>query len=459
MIAQLAEQALPNPSNQIDVPIVVSQPVPSPRVLLVAYACDPCRGSEGGVGWNRAVQRRDSSIQPSSAKKRNLPKQSAADSESGAKSPACSSISFHNGGGNRNSGTSLGWVIWLTTCGNAERSGWPSGCTRRTPSIWSTRSISQPIGNRVICRSSVRRSFGGRSVERRTAPGSTGAVREFSRQPRKRCGTACNGLQLRMSRRLRHNLRRAAVLLTCNSTAQRDFAHLHGVASELFPDTGITAILDTPREDRHGGPLQILWAGQLIPRKAMDLLIEALARLPEDVRWEVRVVGDGPEKSRWQRLARQNGVDGRITWTGWVPHDEMPEQYRWADVFAFTSVRDNMGTVVLEAMGAGVPILCLDHQGAHDAVTDSCGIKIPVVSPQDTIAQLAGAIESLQRSRNDAGNWAARQKTALNNTSGHGRVRKWPRCTAAYWTQPTAAPSPRRHRPKRWTKMFARPVG
>jgi peptidoglycan/xylan/chitin deacetylase (PgdA/CDA1 family) len=56
-----------------------------------------------------------------------------------------------------------------------------------------------------------------------------------------------------------------------------------------------------------------------------------------------------------------------------------------------------MGTVVLEAMGAGLPVLCLDHQGAHDAVTDSCGIKIPVLSPQDTIARLAGAIDSLAR--------------------------------------------------------------
>ena len=397
MIAQLGEQGLENPSNQIDVPVIVSQPARSPRVLLVAYACDPCRGSEGGVGWNRAVQAArffDTTV-------------------------ICEETEFAEGVRRRlrERGEIPGLQFHFIPQRRWESHLWRvPGLGYLAYNLWQRRAF------RLAQRLHAEQAFDlVHQVNFTTyrepgylwkldAPfiwGPFGGTQNCPWRYRGRGGmlaaaaetvrAACNGLQLRMGRRLRRSLHRAALVLTCNSTAQRDFARVHGVTPELFPDTGITAIPDAPRADRRGGPLRILWAGQLIPRKAMDLLIEALARVPDDVRWEVRVVGDGPEKGRWQRLARRRGVDGHITWTGWIPHREMPEQYGWADVFAFTSVRDNMGTVVLEAMGAGLPVLCLDHQGAHDAVTDSCGIKIPVVSPQDTIGRFTAAIDSLAR--------------------------------------------------------------
>jgi len=58
-------------------------------------------------------------------------------------------------------------------------------------------------------------------------------------------------------------------------------------------------------------------------------------------------------------------------------------------------LRDNSGTVVLEAMGAGVPIVCLDHQGARDMVTPQCGIKIPVTTRRRVVADLVAALVRL----------------------------------------------------------------
>ena len=77
---------------------------------------------------------------------------------------------------------------------------------------------------------------------------------------------------------------------------------------------------------------------------------------------------------------------------------------RWADVFAFTSLRDTSGNVVLEALAAGVPVICLDHQGVHDIVTDQCGVKLPVTTPDDVIACMS---ESLRRLAQDT---AARER-------------------------------------------------
>jgi peptidoglycan/xylan/chitin deacetylase (PgdA/CDA1 family) len=127
-----------------------------------------------------------------------------------------------------------------------------------------------------------------------------------------------------------------------------------------------------------------------------------------------------------------------------------------------------MGTVVLEAMGAGVPVLCLDHQGAHDAVTESCGIKIPVVSPQDTIARLAAAIDSLarqpQRCRELGRAAKDRAKEYLWSRQGEAMAVLYRRVLeqANHRTEPTqAAPkaSDRDGYPAQWLTLLRRRIG
>ena len=72
-----------------------------------------------------------------------------------------------------------------------------------------------------------------------------------------------------------------------------------------------------------------------------------------------------------------------------APHEEALRQYAKADVFAFTSLRDTTGGVIAEALAAGLPVICMDHQVAHDVVTEDCGIKIPVTTPEEASADFA----------------------------------------------------------------------
>ena len=74
-------------------------------------------------------------------------------------------------------------------------------------------------------------------------------------------------------------------------------------------------------------------------------------------------------------------------------------QFEWADVLVFTSLRDTSGNVVLEAFGHGTPVVCLDHQGVHDMVTERCGIKVPVTTPAEVVAGLRNAIVALEGDR------------------------------------------------------------
>lgn len=223
--------------------------------------------------------------------------------------------------------------------------------------------------------------------------GEAGLVGGFSEAVR---GVA-NGLQLRFSPSIRRGVRQAAALLANNTATVRDFERVHGVRPELLSASGIAAVgaeppAADPADDR---PFRILWAGRLEAIKALSLLLRALPALAFPV--EVVVLGAGPQQRRWQRLARSLHVDDRVRWLGWLPHREALEQYRQADVLVFTSLRDSCPLVVVEALAAGLPVVCLDHMGMADLVTEPCGIKIPVTTPADVVRRLAEAITTLHR--------------------------------------------------------------
>lgn len=209
-----------------------------------------------------------------------------------------------------------------------------------------------------------------------------------------------NLVQLRFNGRIRRAARRASALLAATTTNQRDFGRACGLVPVLMSDVGAVPPAPAARSDEDfERPLLLLWSGDLRPCKALSLLIKALAHLPADVPYELRVLGSGPLKGRWQRLARRLGVEPHITWMGFLPYQQAVKQYDWADLFAFTSLRDTTGTVVLEALAAGLPVVCLDHQGAHDIVRADCGIKVPVSNPRRVVQELAEAIAGLARDR------------------------------------------------------------
>jgi glycosyltransferase involved in cell wall biosynthesis len=217
--------------------------------------------------------------------------------------------------------------------------------------------------------------------------GLSGALREGSR-------SLLNSLQFRFSPRVRRAAKQAAALLVANSTIDRDMRRALGMSPQLQLETGVRSY-EAARRTPHNGPLRILWSGELQPWKAMPLLLHALAKLPANVAYEVRILGEGPLERSWRRLAQRLGVGDRLQWLGHLPHAEALALFQWADVLAFTSLRDTSGNVVLEALAAGVPVVCLDHQGVRDMVTSECGIRVPVEFPRATIASLADALTSL----------------------------------------------------------------
>jgi glycosyltransferase involved in cell wall biosynthesis len=260
------------------------------------------------------------------------------------------------------------------------------------------------------------------------------AVRELTRN-------VVNRGQLQFDRRVRRAARASAAILAANREVADDLATRLGVAPKVQLETGVAHVRETPRPSRDPNePLRILWAGRFRSWKALPLLLRGLAQLPPDCKYRLRLLGQGPAQTRWQRLAIRLGINEKIEWAGWPEYPEQLPHYDWADVFAFTSLRDTSGTGLLEALAAGAPIVGLDHQGVADVMTSECALRVPVTHPAETASAFATAITRLA---GDVGLLARLSAGALARARWYQWDRQWEAFREVYREArlPSAAPT------------------
>lgn len=208
--------------------------------------------------------------------------------------------------------------------------------------------------------------------------------------------TAFNSFQALTSISLRRSARRAAFVLAVGPEEANLFSRLGATMPIAMIESAAPPASRAARESRYDGSsrLRLLWAGQHIDRKALPLLLHALASSQVRERIELHVLGGGPRTEEWQQVARHLGLVG-VFWHGQLPHDEVIAAMRKADVLVHTSVREGTPHVVLEAMAQGLPIVCHDIAGLSVAVTDQCGVKVPLVDPETSIAGFRTTVERL----------------------------------------------------------------
>lgn len=97
------------------------------------------------------------------------------------------------------------------------------------------------------------------------------------------------------------------------------------------------------------------YVGRLDPCKDIGFLFRAVAADPDRHRTRLLLVGQGPDRHRLERLAAQYGLSDRIVWAGRL--DEPAVAFGAMDVMVLPSVYEIFGNVILEAMGAGVPVI------------------------------------------------------------------------------------------------------
>jgi glycosyltransferase involved in cell wall biosynthesis len=175
----------------------------------------------------------------------------------------------------------------------------------------------------------------------------------------------------------------------------------------VLPQSGIRAS-DLPETggSRHGSvrdELVLVSASRLIHWKAVDLAIEAVAAASKMVAVRLVVLQTGPELAKLRRLADRLGIGDKVDFKGKLRClGDVYEEISKADALVHPALHEAFGQACLEALALGVPVICLNWGGPGLIVDAHTGFAVEPGSRTLTVARLAQAMEDLASER-DAG--------------------------------------------------------
>ena len=185
---------------------------------------------------------------------------------------------------------------------------------------------------------------------------------------------------------------RAALILVNNDETLGALPRKHRNKTVLRSNASVErAILSRPPAE-DGGSLA-LCAGRLNRFKGISIVIEAMRMTPT---WRLVVAGDGPDRRRLERLARRNGLDGRVTFAGWLTQERLWEQVASARALVLPSLKEGASFVAAEAQALGVPVVAFDR-GGPAALARMSGSRFELVPPGPPSASARSFAAALER--------------------------------------------------------------
>lgn len=365
------------------------------KVLISAYACEPGKGSEPGVGWNttlEAARRHDVWVITRANNRPVIEAQLAREPV-----PNLHMIYYDlprwmcwwKRGAH---GARLYYYLWQLALYSVVRR-----LHRRirfdvthhvtfvkywTPTLlpWlSAPFLWGPVGGGESAPKSIQAECGFR-----------GRVTEMMRSAVRRCGER-DPLVLAAARRS------ALALAVTEETAQR----LRAIGAkhvEILSQVGLSAAersyLATVASPLAAGPLRFLSLGNLLHWKGFQLGLRAFAaaNLPGAEYW---LIGDGPYRAHLQHLVRSLAIEDKVRFWGALPRIEALGKLGLCHVLVHPSLHDSGAWVCVEAMAAGKPVICLDLGGPGAQVTQDTGFKTRARDPHQAVKDMARAMTVL----------------------------------------------------------------
>jgi glycosyltransferase involved in cell wall biosynthesis len=189
--------------------------------------------------------------------------------------------------------------------------------------------------------------------------------------------------------------RRAARVTTVSQFLANDIRRLlpaavSDVAVTPMP-VDVATFLDGARQSK-AAPARILYAGNLVPSKGVDVLLRSAAELrSRGVDYHLKILGQGPAQAALRSLASRLGLDQNVTWAPFVPQGQMPSEYGASTVTVLPSRgrAEGLGLVLVEALLAGSAVVGTSAGGIPEVVHhEATGLLARGGDPVDLANQL-----------------------------------------------------------------------
>ncbi|HEX2248759.1 MAG TPA: glycosyltransferase family 4 protein [Gemmatimonadales bacterium] len=131
------------------------------------------------------------------------------------------------------------------------------------------------------------------------------------------------------------------------------------------------AAFEQGAQHRKAAPPRILYAGNLVPSKGVDVLLQAAAELRYlGVEFQLKILGEGPAERSLRSLVARLGLGSRVTWSPFVPQSEMPDEYGASTVTVLPSRgrAEGLGLTLVEALLAGSAVVGTPAGGIPEIV-------------------------------------------------------------------------------------------
>jgi glycosyltransferase involved in cell wall biosynthesis len=145
--------------------------------------------------------------------------------------------------------------------------------------------------------------------------------------------------------------------------------------------------------------LKICWVGRLEARKGLPIVLDAIEELPKDLDFELLIIGDGPEKDALVARLEGSALRDKVCHVTQLERSEVLSRLKHSDMMLFSSVQDTSGNVVIEALGNGVPVVALNHQGSQVMLRHGGGVLIDINSYSQVVSAFRDAIVELDADR------------------------------------------------------------
>jgi glycosyltransferase involved in cell wall biosynthesis len=142
--------------------------------------------------------------------------------------------------------------------------------------------------------------------------------------------------------------------------------------------------------------IRAVYSGRLVSFKNVKSALLALAAIqPTHPHVCLTIVGDGPQRNSLQTLTTRLGLQSRVNFMGSVSQFDAIQVLQKSHIFFFPSLREGGTWSLIEAMAVGLPVICMDTTGMHVITDESCALRIPPTSPEDTVNRMAEALVKL----------------------------------------------------------------
>jgi glycosyltransferase involved in cell wall biosynthesis len=249
----------------------------------------------------------------------------------------------------------------------------------------------------------------------------------LSRMSHKPLVTTLHGTDVRLARSVafsrpafRHVINHSAAVTAVSRWLANEAQSVVSSPAPIVAPMPVATELFSPGGERHDN--RLLFVGRLNKQKGIELLLHALARIPNR-ELAHDVVGDGDDREPLQGLAQALGISERVRWHGALPQPRLVDFYRRATALVVPSVDEGLGLVAVEAQLCETPVVAFDSGGLPDIIQhDRTGV---LVNDVDAGALAAALVSLLERDDRGASLGAAARLHALATFAPESVARRY----------------------------------